>query len=81
MANGESYERILDRIEEAILRVEEKIDSVNRKVESINNVGCAQRPNDIRRIDNLEKWRDKGVAGIVVLAVGVILNFFGIKPH
>lgn len=65
MANGESMERVLDRIEAHILRIEAKVDKTHAE-------GCAQRPNDEKRLDKLEQWRDRGIGGIIFFAFNII---------
>ena len=64
MANGEPIGEVIDRIEGHILRVEKKVDDVM-------NQGCAHRPDDLRRIDNLEQWRDRGIVGTLTLAAAI----------
>ena len=76
MANGYSVEDMLERIERQLESVEKKIDTMNRELSSINANGCAHRPDDIARMDRLESWRDRTVAGIISLAIAVIINFF-----
>jgi hypothetical protein len=43
------------------------------KVDTVTNKGCAHRPDDLRRIEELEGWRTKGIIGILSLAVGTLV--------
>ena len=64
MANGETINEVIDRIEGHILRIEEKIDEIHRE-------GCHQARGYMERIENLEKWRDRGIVGAFGLAASI----------
>ena len=75
MGNGFSVEQMLERIEGHLYRLEEKIDVANKEIAHVNSQGCAHRPDDLRRIDELESWRTRGIVGVIVLAIGLVVEF------
>jgi len=75
MANGFSVEQMLERIEGHLYRLEEKIDSASRDIAHVNSQGCAHRADDLRRIDELESWRTRGIVGVIGLAIGLVVEF------
>lgn len=64
---------ILERIE----RMEDKQDELLTQISSINVHGCAHRTSDMVRITELEKWRDKGIIGIIVTLISSIGALLG----
>lgn len=84
MSNGEPTDKVLDRIEAHLLRLEEKVDkkldAVHSRITEIKVDGCSKRPEDLRRVEGLESWRDKGIIGIVgafVTALFALFAFIG----
>ena len=75
MGNGYSVEQMLDRILEDIGKVHDKIDKIKAEVSGINANGCAHRADDLRRIDELESWRTRGIVGVIGLAIGLVVEF------
>lgn len=43
------------------------------KVDKVMCDGCAHRPDDNRRIEALEAWRDRGIIGVIGLAIGLLV--------
>ncbi len=77
MSNGYSLETMLDRIEERLLRIEDKIDSACTDIASINAKGCAHRPDDLRRLSELESWKNKGIVGVIttlIISLGALIG-------
>lgn len=68
------------RLDERFDKLHEKLDGVNGQVNNINANGCAQRTNDIKRLDSLETWRDRTVGGVILALVGALMQFLGIRP-
>lgn len=79
MANNESVDKVLDRIEAHLLRLEEKVDKkfdvLHGRVTDIQVDGCSKRPDDLRRLTELENWRTKGIVGIIGLAFAILVTW------
>ena len=75
MPNGFSTEQMIKFILDGQNEIREDIKVLTRKVDCVMNNGCAHRPDDLRRIDDLETWRTRGIIGIVVLSVGMVVDF------
>lgn len=75
MSNGFSIEQMMDLIMNRLDGLDEKQDKLLAEITAINAHGCAHRPDDLRRLDDLEAWRNRGIVGIIVLAVGLAVDF------
>ena len=69
MTNGFSNERMIELILEGQGKIQEDIRSLSSKVDSVMNNGCAHRPDDVRRIKDLESWRTRGIIGVIVTLI------------
>lgn len=64
--NGDTLpDEFWERLDAKFQKVYDKIDAANSAVNNIKALGCAQRPNDLKRIDDLEGWRTKGIIGVI----------------
>ena len=82
MANGFSVEDMLERIEAHVLRVETKIDFASKDIAAINAQGCAHRPDDLRRLSDLESWKNKGIVGVIttlIMSLGALIGMLSRK--
>jgi hypothetical protein len=76
MANGFSNEQMIQMVLEGQGKIQEQLVAITEKVDCVMYKGCAHRSDDIRRIEELEGWRTKGIIGIISLFVGLIVAFF-----
>lgn len=53
------------RLDDKFKGIYDKIDATNHALNDIRAYGCAQRPNDLERIDDLERWRTRGIIGVI----------------
>jgi hypothetical protein len=63
------------RLDERFNHVHEKLDGISSKVHDINANGCAQRVNDVKRLDSLETWRDRTIIGTISLAGSIVYTW------
>ena len=71
--NGDTLpEDFWTRLEEKFDKVHGKMDMIYGKVTNIDSNGCAQRSNDIRRLDILDEWREKSTGKFIALLLAVI---------
>jgi len=54
------------RLDAKFDKLDDKLEHITDEMADLRAQGCAQLPNEQRRIDNLESWRDRGVVGIIV---------------
>jgi len=72
------------KLDERLEKLSAKIEDCNRSIASLTAYGCAQRPNDIRRIEELEGWRTKGIIGVIstfVLSIGALIGMLLSGQH
>jgi len=65
------------RLDERLEKLSIKIEDCNRSLASLTAYGCAQRPNDVRRIEELEGWRTKGIIGVIAtfaMSIGALIG-------
>ena len=71
------------RLDEKFKGVYDKIDVTNDSINEIKAYGCAKRPDDLKRVENLEGWRDRGIVGIIatlLMSLGALIGMiFGQK--
>ena len=79
MAENEIPDNFWQQLDARFAKLSDKIDDCNRSIAGLTAYGCAQRPNDVKRIEELEGWRTKGIIGIIGLAIGTIIAF--IRGH
>lgn len=71
--NGETLpEDFWIRLEEKFDKVHTKMDMIYGKVANIDANGCAQRTNDLRRLDSIDEWREKSTNKFIALLLAVI---------
>jgi len=75
MSNGFSNEEMIKMILDGQEKIQLQIDGLVAKVDKIMVKGCAHREDDLRRIEELEGWRTKGIIGVITLAIGTIATF------
>jgi len=75
MPNGFTTEQVVEMIYEEVKGIHKKIDVIQSEVASVNAHGCAQRSNDIERLASLEKWKDRGVLGVISSLFLTVLAF------
>jgi hypothetical protein len=75
MSNGFSNEEMIKMILDGQGKIQLQIDGLVAKVDKIMVKGCAHREDDLRRIEELEGWRTKGIIGVITLAIGTIATF------
>jgi hypothetical protein len=66
MGDGLS-EEILKRVEDHVLRVEKKVDNITKN-------GCAHRPDDLRRTENIEQWQKSVTNKFIGILLGIIAS-------
>jgi hypothetical protein len=76
MANGFSNEDMIKLILEGQGKIQTQIDGLITKVDLVISHGCAHRPDDLRRIKELEDWRTKGIIGVISLFLAMVVSFF-----
>ena len=74
MSNGFTNEDMLKMVLERVDKIVEKQDSLLTQISSLNANGCAHRGDDLKRIQDLEGWRTKGIVGVITLAVGLLID-------
>ena len=74
MSNGFTNEDMLKMVLERVDRIVEKQDSLLTQISSLNANGCAHRGDDLKRIQDLEGWRTKGIVGVITLSVGLLID-------
>jgi len=79
MANGFTAEQMVELILEGQRELKEEIKALGIKVDSVALFGCAHREDDLQRIKNLEQWKNKGIIGIIALAIGFIIEQFIVR--
>jgi hypothetical protein len=78
MPNGDNLpDDFWQKLDERIEKLSHKIDDCNRSIAGLTAYGCAQRPNDVRRIEELEGWRTKGIIGVITtfaMSIGALIG-------
>lgn len=75
MGNGYTTEQVVDMIFKEVKNMHLKIDNIQTQVYSVVANGCAKREGDTVRIENMEKWVNRGIAGIIVSLVATVSAF------
>lgn len=71
--NGSTLpEDFWSRLDERFKDVHAKMDNIYGKVANIDANGCAQRSNDIRRMDLFESWKERTTNKFIGLLLSVI---------
>lgn len=78
MTNGAgfSYDQMIQLVLDGQREIQIELKTLTEKVDRVISSGCAHRPDDLRRIDELESWRTRGIIGTISLAIGLIASFF-----
>lgn len=76
MANGFTSEQVMQMILDGQQGIQCQLALLVEKVDAVTYHGCAHRPDDIRRIEELEGWRTKGIIGVITLAIGILVALF-----
>ena len=76
MPNGFSDKEMIQMILQGQQGLQAQIALLVEKVDKVAIKGCARRDDDIRRIEELEGWRTKGIIGIISLFLAMIVSFF-----
>jgi hypothetical protein len=71
--NGFSDKEMIQMVLAGQQGLQSQIALLVEKVEAVQNRGCSHRADDLRRIEELEGWRTKGIIGILSLAVGTLV--------
>ena len=69
MSNGFSNEEMIDKLFAGQEGIQRQLAALMEKVDKIMVSGCAHRSDDIRRIQELEGWRTKGIVGTIGLFI------------
>lgn len=70
--SGFSDKEMIDKLYAGQEGIQRQLAALMEKVDNIMMTGCAHRPDDLRRITELEGWRTKGIVGIITLAIGTV---------
>jgi hypothetical protein len=73
--NGFSNEEMIKMILDGQGKIQTQIDGLIVKVDRVISKGCAHRDDDLRRIQELEGWRTKGIVGVIGLAIATIMTY------
>jgi hypothetical protein len=76
MPNGFSDKEMIQMILTGQQGLQAQLALLVEKVDNVTYKGCAHRSDDIRRIEELEGWRTKGIIGIIGLFLAMIVSFF-----
>jgi hypothetical protein len=79
MTNGWTDKEMIEKVLQGQQGLQAQIALLVDKVDAVATRGCAHRADDLRRIKELEDWRTKGIVGIIILFVGAVANFLGIR--
>ncbi len=74
--NGFSDKEMIQMILDGQGKIQTQIDGLVHKVDAIAQKGCNHREDDLRRIQELEGWRTRGIIGTIMLTFGVIGALF-----
>jgi hypothetical protein len=75
MPTGFSNEQMMHLILEGQQGIQKQLALLVEKVDNVTLKGCAHRQDDLRRIEELEGWRTKGIIGIIGLAISTAIAF------
>lgn len=67
MSNGYTEKEMIDKLFVGQEGIQRQLAALLEKVDKIMVSGCAHRPDDLRRIEELEGWRTKGIIGLIGL--------------
>ena len=73
---GFSNEQMIEMILAGQGKIQEQLVALAEKVDCVRNKGCAHRTDDLRRIEELESWRTRGIVGIIGLFIGILFALF-----
>jgi len=74
MGNGFTTEQMLEMVLARVDKIDEKQDYLLSQISSLDANGCAHRGDDLKRIQDLEGWRTKGIVGVITLSVGLLID-------
>ena len=77
MANGFSDKEMIQMILDGQGKIQEQIDGLVQKVDQVISQGCAHRPDDMRRVQELEAWRTRGIIGVIITLITSIGALIG----
>jgi len=78
--NGFSDKEMIQMVLAGQQGLQSQIALLVEKVEAVQNRGCAHRGDDLRRIQELEGWRTKGIVGFIsslLAALGALVVAIG----
>jgi hypothetical protein len=67
--NGFTPEQVMQMILDGQQGIQRQLALLVEKVDAVTNKGCAHRPDDLRRLEELESWRTRGIIGIIGLFI------------
>ena len=73
MPNGFSVERMLEMVLEGQGNMSKKIDEIQQELSSVNANGCAQRKNDLLRLQVIETWKESTTNRFIGALFGIIV--------
>ncbi|MCK9361706.1 hypothetical protein M0Q28_05815 [Patescibacteria group bacterium] len=76
MANGYTDKEMIDKLYAGQEGIQRQLAALMEKVDRIMVAGCAHRTDDLRRIEELEGWRTKGIVGTIGLFIMAIAALF-----
>ena len=83
MANGYSIEHMIELILDNQKEFRVIVREMDEKLDNITAHGCAHRADDLRRVKNLEDWKNRGILGVIttlVISIGSLLAML-FSPH
>lgn len=76
MSNGFSAEQMLELVYGEIKELRREVTALASELAQLNASGCARSQDYIGRIESLERWRTRGIIGVISLLIGVVASFF-----
>ena len=83
MANGYSMEQMIELILENQREFRVSVREMDEKLDNITAHGCAHRADDLRRVESLEDWKNRGILGVIttlIISIGSLLAML-FSPH